>query len=96
MTHDEHWEQNYRNIMAFMMNEKRRPSKYNSEEHQMHNWLKYQRRCLSQGRLSPRRIEMFQKLQELLGEYQRKNQYAYLNPLSSGDNYRGGLFGNGT
>ena len=94
MTHNEHWELNYHDIMAFMLREKRRPSKYNLEEHQMYNWLKYQKKCLIQGRLSPQRTEMFKKLLELLGQYQRKNQYAYLTPPSSGNNYCGDLFGN--
>lgn len=83
MTHDELWEQNYRHIMAFMMNEKRRPSKYNPEERQMHNWLKYQKKCLAQGQLSPQRSEMFKKLLKLLEQYQRKNQYAYVNGAPS-------------
>ena len=49
----------------------------------MHNWLKYQKKCLAQGQLSPQRSEMFKKLLELLEQYQRKNQYAYVNGAPS-------------
>lgn len=77
MTQDELWEQNYSSIMTFMMNEKKLPSKHRKEEHQMLNWMKYQRKRLSQGKFKPERIEKFLKLLEIAGLYLRKNQYAY-------------------
>ena len=92
MTHDEHWEQNFQNIVAFMTNEKRRPSKYNPEEHQMLNWLKYQKKCLAQGKLTPQRAEKFLKLQKLSDLYLRKNQYVYCTPPSSAEVFCGDLF----
>jgi len=77
MTQDELWEQNYRTFIDFMTTQKRRPSKHRLEEHQMLNWLKYQKKSLAQGKLKPERIEKFLKLLEIAGLYLRKNQYVY-------------------
>ncbi|MDY6257929.1 MAG: hypothetical protein SPL58_08190 [Bacteroidaceae bacterium] len=77
MTQDELWEQNYRTFIDFMTTQKRRPSKHRLEEHQMLNWLKYQKKSLAQGKFKPERIEKFLKLLEIAGLYLRKNQYVY-------------------
>ena len=55
MTQDELWKQNYRTFIDFMTTQKRRPSKHRLEEHQMLNWLKYQKKSLAQGKLKPER-----------------------------------------
>lgn len=92
MTQDELWEQNYSNIMTFMMNEKKLPSKHRKEEHQMLNWMKYQRKRLSQGKFKPERIEKFLKLLEIAGLYLRKNQYAYASQEDAGNGFYDDLF----
>lgn len=77
MTHDDLWELNYLDILDFMTEQKRRPSKHRLEEHQMLNWIKYQKKRLAQGRMKPERIERFNHLLAVASQYLRKNQYAY-------------------
>ena len=90
MTQEEHWDTHYNHIMAFMKEEKRRPSKHRQEEHQMLNWIKYQKKQLAKGKMNPLRAERFIQLLETAEQYQRKNQYAYTSTL--GDNYCGDFF----
>lgn len=92
MTQDELWEQNYRTFIDFMTTQKRRPSKHRLEEHQMLNWLKYQKKSLAQGKLKPERIEKFLKLLEIAGLYLRKNQYAYASQEDAGNGFYDDLF----
>lgn len=94
MTQDELWELNYLDIMTFMKEQKKRPSKHRLEEHQMLNWLKYQKKRLAQGKLKPQRIERFKHLLEVADHYLRKNQYAYTK--DSDDGFCGNLFGSPT
>lgn len=90
MTQEEHWDMHYNHIMAFMKEEKRRPSKHHLEEHQMLNWIKYQKKQLAKGKMNPLRAERFIQLLETAEQYQRKNQYAYTSTL--GDNYCSDFF----
>ncbi|MBR1491839.1 MAG: hypothetical protein IJ610_03705 [Bacteroidaceae bacterium] len=92
MTQDELWEQNYRTFIDFMTTQNRRPSKHRLEEHQMLNWLKYQKKSLAQGKLKPERIEKFLKLLEIAGLYLRKNQYAYASQEDAGNGFYDDLF----
>lgn len=92
MTHDEHWELNYQDILGFMTEQKKRPSKHHLEEHQMLNWLKYQKKCLAQGKLKPERIDKFKHLLEVAEQYLRKNQYAYTNRHNINDGFCGNFF----
>lgn len=77
MTHDDLWELNYLDILDFMTEQKRRPSKHRLEEHQMLYWIKYQKKRLAKGRMKPERIERFKHLLAVASQYLRKNQYAY-------------------
>ncbi|MBR0046374.1 MAG: helicase associated domain-containing protein [Bacteroidaceae bacterium] len=77
MTQDELWEKNYRLILDFMNEQKKRPSKHHLEERQMLNWLKYQKKRLAQGKLKPDRIDKLQYLFKIANIVLRKNQYAY-------------------
>lgn len=90
MTQEEHWDTHYNHIMTFMAKEKRRPSKHRLEEHQMLNWIKYQKKQLAKGKMNPLRAERFMQLLETAEQYQRKNQYAYTSTLD--DNYCGDFF----
>ena len=46
MTRDERWNQMWNAVMLFLKENKRRPSKYKPEEHDLRNWVKY--RCTRQ------------------------------------------------
>ncbi len=75
MTQDEIWLAKYQEIMSFMEENHRRPSKYNPEEKDKVNWLKYQRKLLNAGKLKDDRVMMFEKLLELGEKYKRVNQH---------------------
>lgn len=92
MKQDELWELNYLDIMDFMSGQKRRPSRHRLEEHQMLNWLKYQKKRLAQGKMKPERIDRFQKLLTIAAQYLRKNQYAYTHPRCTNNDFCGDLF----
>lgn len=75
MTQDELWITKYDEIVTFMEENHRRPSKHRLEEHQMLNFIKHNRKLLNKGDLKEDRVEMFQKLLELGERYKRVNQY---------------------
>ena len=66
---------NYQEVKDFIETNKRNPSKHRVEEHLMLNWLKANRKLVNAGKLKAERIEMFEKLQELVEKYKRINQY---------------------
>lgn len=49
--------------------------RYSIEEHNMLNWLKASRKLIHAGKMKPERVKKFEKLQELMEEYKRVNQY---------------------
>ncbi len=75
MTQDEHWLSQYNELMAFMEEHHRRPSKFVDEERGMRNWWKHQQKLLNAGELKPYRIEKFKELLELGEKYKHVNQY---------------------
>lgn len=75
MTQDEKWQNNYQEVVDYIKSNKRNPSKHRLEEHNMLSWLKHQRKLINAGKLKPERVEMFEKLQELVEKYKRINQY---------------------
>ena len=75
MTQEERWQKRYEEVKAFIESNKRNPSKYRIEEHDMLNWLKANRKALNAGKMKPERVEKFRKLLELTEQYRRKNQY---------------------
>lgn len=77
MTQDERWNRNFLDILDFMTEQKKRPSKHRMEERQMLNWLKSQRKRYLQGKLKPSRKRKFELLLDVSNHYLRKNQYAY-------------------
>ena len=46
MTQDEKWLLKYNEVVAFIENNKRNPSKHRIEEHDMLNWLKANRKVM--------------------------------------------------
>ena len=75
MTQEERWMVRYQEVMAFIENNHRNPSKYRIEEHDMLNWVKANRKTLNAGKLKEKRMGMFKELLALLVQYKRKNQY---------------------
>ena len=65
----------WKEVMAFMEANKRRPSKFVDEERGMRNWWKHQQKLLNAGELKEERIEKFNELLELGERYRRVNQY---------------------
>ena len=75
MTQDERWIARYDEVVDFIETNKRNPSKYRLEEHDMLNWLKANRKVLNAGKMKVERVALFEKLQELMEGCKRKNQY---------------------
>jgi len=75
MTQDERWNIRYNEVKAFIEREHRNPSKHRIEEHDMLNWVKANRKVMNAGKMKPERMEIFKKLQELMEEYKRVNQW---------------------
>ena len=75
MDQETRWLMKYNEVMAFMEENHRNPSKHRIEEHDMLNWLKANRKVMNAGKMKPERVEPFMKLLELSEQYRRKNQY---------------------
>lgn len=75
MTQEERWIVRYNEVMKFIEDNKRRPSKYNLEERNAWNWLRHTRKQYGSGELKAERVEMFEKLLALCDKYRRVNQY---------------------
>ena len=75
MSQDERWQIKYNEVLNFIYTNKRNPSKYRIEEHDMMNWLKANRKILNAGKMNPERVEKFKELLALMEQHRRKNQY---------------------
>ena len=75
MTQEERWLTKYNEVMEFLEENHRNPSKHRIEEHDMLNWLKANRKALNAGKMKADRVEKFRKLLEMTELYRRKNQY---------------------
>ena len=75
MTQEERWLARYNEVMGFLEESHRNPSKHRIEEHDMLNWLKANRKALNAGKMKPERVEKFRKLLEMTEPYRRKNQW---------------------
>ena len=75
MTQDERWNIRYNEVKSFIETNHRNPSKHRIEEHDMLNWVKANRKVMNAGKMKPERMEIFKKLQELMEEYKRVNQW---------------------
>ena len=65
----------YQEVMGFLEENHRNPSKHRIEEHDYLNWLKANRKVMNAGKMKPERVEKFKKLLELTEQYKRINQY---------------------
>ena len=75
MTQEEKWQIQYDQMMTFMKENHRRPSKHRLEEHDMLNWFKATKKRIAKGELPADRLEKFKELLQVAKEYRRKNQY---------------------
>ena len=75
MTQNERWMDRLNEVMGFLEENHRNPSKHRLEEHDMLNWLKANRKVLIAGKMKAERVEKFRKLLEMTELYRRKNQY---------------------
>lgn len=75
MTQEERWLTKYNEVMEFLEENHRNPSKHRIEEHDMLNWCKANRKALNAGKMKLERVEKFRKLLEMTKQYRRKNQF---------------------
>ena len=75
MTQDEKWLLKYNELVAFIENNKRNPSKHDEERGLYLNWIKHNRKLYTAGELKPDRVVLFKKLLALCEKYKRVNQY---------------------
>ena len=75
MTQEERWIVRYNEVMGFLEENHRNPSKHRLEEHDMLNWVKANRKVMNAGKMKTDRVEKFRKLLEMTEQYKRKNQY---------------------
>ena len=75
MTQDERWIKQYDDVMDFLAENHRNPSRHRLEEHDMLNWVKQQRKLKNKGELKAKRAEMLERLLSLWEGYKKVNQY---------------------
>jgi hypothetical protein len=75
MTQEERWIVRYNEVMKFIEDNKRRPSKYVDSERGLRNWVKQQKKLMNAGALEGQRLMMFNELLGLGEKYRRKNQW---------------------
>ena len=75
MDQETRWITRYNEVKIFIETNKRNPSKYRLEEHDMLNWLKANRKHMNAGALKSDRVEMFKNLLELMEKYKHVNQW---------------------
>lgn len=76
MIQDEKWLLKYNEVVAFIENNKRNPSKHNDEERGLYiNWIKATRKLMNAGEMKEPRLSKFKVLLALAEENKRKNQW---------------------
>ena len=75
MTQDEKWQARYNEVMGFLEENHRNPSRHRIEEHDHLNWLKANRKVMNAGKMKPERVEKFKELLAMTELYRRKNQW---------------------
>ena len=75
MTQEEKWIARYNEVVKFIETNKRNPSKYRLEEHDMLNWLKANRKVMNASALKEPRFSKFKELLGLTEQYKHINQY---------------------
>ena len=75
MTQEERWMIHYNEVVEFIKNNKRNPSKYVDSERGLRNWVKQQKKLMHAVALEGQRLMMFNELLGLGEKYKRVNQY---------------------
>ena len=75
MTQEERWMTKCNEVVTFIETNKRNPSKHRIEEHDMLNWMKYNRKVMNKGEMKVERLELFKRLLAKVEEFKRVNQY---------------------
>ena len=75
MTQDERWNKRYDEVMEFLAENHRNPSRHRLEEHDMLNWLKANMKKMNAGEMKEERLSKFKELLGLIEQYKRKNQW---------------------
>ena len=75
MNRNEKWEAQYAIVWTFVEKHHRAPSRHRLEEHDMLNWLKYNRKRLNKGELDEYRKEKMDSLGKLITSFHIRNQY---------------------
>lgn len=74
MKQDERWLAQWQEVIDFMTENHRRPSKFVDEERGLRNWWKHQQKLMNAGELKPERVTLFEQLLALGDEYKHVNQ----------------------
>lgn len=75
MNRDVAWINKYQQVLAFVETYQRGPSRHHIEEHDMLNWMKFNRKKDNLGKLVGFRKEQFDALRKLISSFNRVNQY---------------------
>ena len=75
MIQDEIWTAHWQEVMDFMRQNRRKPSKHRPEERDMHNWWKHQKKLYNAGAMPADRLDRFRQMLALGEEYRHVNQY---------------------
>lgn len=76
MKHDDTWHKKYLEVLNFLLENRRNPSRHDAQERgKYHNWIKYNKKLLNSGGLKPERAEKFQELLKMVEFYKRVNQW---------------------
>ena len=73
MTQDDKWIARYNEVMEFLEENHRNPSKHRIEEHDHLNWLKANRKVMNKGEMKEERVKQFNQLLALIEENKHKN-----------------------
>ncbi len=75
MVRTENWNRKYKVVWDFVTEHQRGPTRHHPEEARLMNWMKYNRKRLNKGLLSPEKKELFIRLRNYISSFCRVNQY---------------------
>ncbi|MCR5561709.1 MAG: hypothetical protein K6F58_07860 [Bacteroidales bacterium] len=76
MPQDERWLVKCQEVIDFLETNRRKPSKFISEERNLCSWWKHNKTLMNAGELKPKWVGMFKLLLEFGEKYKHVNQYA--------------------
>lgn len=76
MKRDDNWNRIYEDVLQYMRQNGRRPSRHRAEDHKMLNWFKHNKKQLVRGDMPLYRQERFRQLVKIAESLTRINQYA--------------------